>query len=80
MFTYEEIGNGKVQIYRFNKPVKIMKRTEAAKFIGEVSELSFDNAQGLMARVTRKYKLGNERKSRDHPRNKDRKYRVVYRS
>ena len=69
-FSYALYKNGHVAISRNEKIVILLKNNTAAKFQREITDLGFANQQQLMARVSGNYKRGNERKTKNHPKNK----------
>ena len=64
---YEARGNGDVVITHHGRVATILRGRKAATFLTDVTD---DHPQELMARVTGNYRRGNERTSRDHPRNR----------
>ncbi len=61
VFTYRLIKDDKVFIYWHGKPVMILKDKEAQRFIHKTENLSDDELQLVMAKVTGNFKRGNER-------------------
>lgn len=66
-FDWEKRSNGDVAITHHGKPATTLRGRRAEEFLDEVEH---GDAQGLMARLTGNYKRGNERKARNHPRNR----------
>lgn len=65
-FSWTEQKNGDVVITHHGKRAATLRGERATEFLGHVG----DGAdQELMARLTGNYKRGNERQSRNHPRN-----------
>ncbi len=69
-FTYRFARKGNILISRKGKLVTILRGPETAPFIEKIKSSSFSEQQQLMARVTGNYKRGNERVSKNHPRNR----------
>lgn len=69
-FVHRIAKNGNVLISHKGKHATTLRGSKANTFIEEMNELSSFEQQQLMARVTGNYKRGNERLSRDHPRNR----------
>ncbi len=66
-FDWHEQSNGDVVITHHGKTATTLRGRRAAEFIEEIGE---GDGQDLMARLTGNYKRGNERKARNHPRNR----------
>ncbi len=62
------IKDASVRIYRSGKLVKVIRKG-ADKFIEKANGMSENELQLLMAKETGKYKFGNERQAKHHPRN-----------
>jgi len=69
-FVHRVTKNRNVLISRKGKLAATLRGSKAIIFIEEMNALSFFEQQQLMARVTGNYKHGNERLSRNHPRNR----------
>ncbi|MEI5102508.1 hypothetical protein RB200_33405 [Streptomyces sp. PmtG] len=65
-FTYEERGDGSVEIRHHGRPATVLRGGRAARFVREATT---GDAQLVMARWTGNYRRGNERAARGHPRN-----------
>lgn len=65
-FTFEVRKSGEVVIRHHGRVAATLRGRRAADFIDETGRV---DDQELMARLTGNYKRGNERRSRDHPRN-----------
>ena len=68
-FTYRRRGDGTVVIVHRGKAAATLRGARAAKFLAEIAA---GEEQLVMARWTGSYKFGNERLSRQHPRNQGR--------
>ena len=66
-FAFEARHNGDVVITHHGCVATVLRGHTAATFL---SDLADDDPQELMARLTGNYRRGNERMSRDHPRNR----------
>lgn len=62
VFTYQAGKDHKVFIFWHGKQVKILKGTEAQKFLAKIAGLDHKEAQLVMAKATGNFKRGNERK------------------
>jgi hypothetical protein len=60
-FSFEELKDDRVHIFHDGKLAKVLKGTEAVKFIQRMEQGDVLACQRLMARVTGQYKFGNER-------------------
>ena len=69
-FVHRVTNYGNVLISHKGKLATTLRGSKAITFIEEMNALSFFEQQQLMARVTGNYKRGNERLSRNHPRNR----------
>ncbi|CAM5395182.1 hypothetical protein SAVIM338S_01917 [Streptomyces avidinii] len=69
-FTYEQLGDRTVAITHRGRSATTLRGDRADKFLAEVEA---GDAQLVMARWTGAYKFGNERMSKNHPRNLGRK-------
>ena len=67
-FEFRSVGSD-VVITHNRRRATTLRGAAASRFLSEVEH---GDAQELMARVTGNYKHGNERASKDHPRNKQR--------
>ena len=61
-FGYKELKDNKVQIFWINKPVMLLKGTEALKILKKLENSSAKQTQLILAKVTGNFKRGNERK------------------
>lgn len=68
-FAYRVDDRGTVTITHHGRPAGTLRGAAAARFLASASR---DDPQLLMARVTGNYKHGNERRARDHERNRGR--------
>ena len=66
-FSWVKHKNGDVAISHFGKLATTLRGQQAERFLADISS---SNEQDLMARVTGNYKRGNERRARQHPRNR----------
>ena len=69
-FSYRATKNGDVMISRNGKRVTTLRGLKAVSFIEEMDASDHFEQQQLMARLTGNYKRGNERLSKNHPRNR----------
>ena len=67
-FEYERQGDGVVVLHH-GRRAAVLRGRRAQEFLEDVE---VGNAQELMARVTGNYRRGNERRAREHPRNRGR--------
>lgn len=67
-FQYQQRGDGTVVITHHGKHATTLRGQRAAEFLDDVDA----DPQEVMARWTGNYRRGNERMSRDHPRNRRR--------
>lgn len=65
-FEYAVI-RGDVRISHLGRPATTLRGAAAAQFLAEVA---VGDPQELMARLTGNYQRGNERRARNHPRNR----------
>lgn len=68
-FSYVVRDGGEVQISHHGRAATVLRGAAAERFLVDVQDR---DAQELMARVTGNYKRGNERTSKNHPRNRGR--------
>lgn len=68
-FTYRLRKNGDVELLHHEQPAGVLRGATAAQFLIDVEN---EDPQELMARLTGNYKRGNERTSKNHPRNRHR--------
>jgi hypothetical protein len=68
-FSYHVTKNGSVLISREGKLTTTLRGPKALAFINKMKTLSSTGQQEWMARLTGNYKRGNERVSKNHPRN-----------
>lgn len=69
-FSYRRRKNGDVDICHRGRVATTLRGHEAENFLGAMPALADAEAQQLMARLTGNYKRGNERRAREHPRNR----------
>ncbi|MEV6643839.1 hypothetical protein QRX60_36580 [Amycolatopsis mongoliensis] len=69
-FTYRIDEHGTVTITHHGRPAGTLRGSAAARFLAAADR--GDDQQLLMARATGNYKHGNERRARDHARNRGR--------
>ena len=62
-FEYRKLKDNKVQIYWNNKPVLLLKGTEALKLLTKLENSEGRQTQLILAKVTGNFKRGNERTS-----------------
>jgi hypothetical protein len=65
-FSYEQAKDGQVQIFYSGRIVKTIKGKEAERFLFKVSGAGDLDSQHIMAKITGKFKFGNERDRRSH--------------
>ena len=65
-FDYQQRGDGSVVITHHGRHATTLRGQRAAEFLDDVGA----DPQEVMARWTGNYRRGNERASRDHPRNR----------
>jgi len=66
-FSWTRRKNGDVIIERHGRRAAVLRGRKAEDFVDDVA---VGNDQDVMARATGNYKRGNERESRNHPRNR----------
>lgn len=69
-FTHYINKNNDVLIEHYGKLAITMRGAKATAFLAKMDKASFPQQQQLMARVTGNYKRGNERLSKNHPKNR----------
>jgi hypothetical protein len=69
-FAYRTDDHGTVTITHHGRPAGTLRGEAAARFLAAAAR--GDDLQLLMARATGNYKHGNERRAREHPRNRGR--------
>ncbi|WP_368184780.1 hypothetical protein [Aestuariibius sp. HNIBRBA575] len=69
-FTYKRKRNGDVEIFHRGAKATTLRGEKASWFIEDMQDSDLQDQQQDMARLTGNYKRGNERKAKDHPRNK----------
>jgi cytochrome c-type biogenesis protein CcmE len=69
-FSHRVTKNGDVLISRKGKLASTLRGPKASAFIDQMESASFAEQQQVMARMTGNYKRGNERQSKEHPRNR----------
>ncbi|MGC3940281.1 hypothetical protein ACOTTU_20950 [Roseobacter sp. EG26] len=69
-FTFRQSKNDEVVVDHRGKRATILRGDKAEWFLQDMDGLDFDSQQQEMARLTGNYKRGNERKARNHPRNR----------
>jgi hypothetical protein len=60
-FTYTTDKTGRMTIFHYGKPIKILKGTTALKLEDRLHLANTEEQQRLMAAATGNYKRGNER-------------------
>lgn len=68
-FEYQQRGDGTIVVTHHGKHATTLRGQRAAEFLDDVDA----DPQEVMARWTGNYRRGNERMSRDHPRNRARR-------
>ena len=68
-FTYIK-RNQEFHILHHGKKATVLRGNKACDFEDDLNTLSENEMQQLMARITGNYKHGNERKAKNHPRNR----------
>ena len=68
-FTYFTTKNKSVLIERDGKVVTTVRGEKANEFLTKMNTLTVQQQQQLMARITGNYKRGNEKLSKNHPKN-----------
>ncbi len=68
-FAYVVRGD-EIVITHHGKKATVLRGGTAERFLEDVKA---GDPQALMARVTGNYKRGNERRAKEHPRNRDRR-------
>jgi hypothetical protein len=68
-FAYTARSDGSLIITHHGRPAATLRGARAAEFLTEVDG---GDEQEIMARWTGNYRRGNERRARDHPRNRGR--------
>jgi hypothetical protein len=66
-FSWTRRKNGDVVIEHHGRRAAVLRGRKAEDFVDDVA---VGNDQDVMARATGNYKRGNERESRNHPRNR----------
>ena len=61
VFTYRATKDGRVFLFWHGKQVKILKGTQAQKFLEDVDGMDSREAQLVIAKITGNFKRGNER-------------------
>ena len=69
-FAHVVRRDGSVVITHHGAPAVTLRGGRAAEFLAEVEGATDPDAQESMARWTGNYKRGNERRARQHPRNR----------
>ena len=72
-FDWSTRKNGDVVITHHGRPATTLRGRCADEFLDDVEGVDDASAQELMARLTGNYRRGNERTSRNHPRNRGRR-------
>ena len=70
-FVFRIVKSGNVLIHHHRKLAATLRGARAKSFIAQIETSSFVEQQELMARITGNYKRGNEKLSKEHPRNSD---------
>ena len=66
-FAWNRRKNGEIVIEHHGRRATVLRGRRAEEFVDEVT---VGDEQEIMARLTGNYKHGNERESRNHPRNR----------
>lgn len=66
-FTWAQRKNGEIVIEHHGRRAAVLRGRKADDFLDDVR---LGDEQELMARLTGNYRRGNERQSRNHPRNR----------
>ncbi len=69
-FTFRETKRSEIIINHNGKKASTLRGNRAQEFKEDMSTSTFAEQQQVMARLTGKYKHGNERLAKNHPRNK----------
>jgi hypothetical protein len=69
-FEYRTRGDGSVVVAHHGRAAVTLRGGRAAEFLAEIDECDAAGAQEVMARWTGNYRRGNERRARQHPRNR----------
>jgi hypothetical protein len=69
-FTFRVRKRGDIEVLHQGRLAATLRGDDASSFSAEVAELSAQDAQQLMARLTGNYKRGNERRASQHQRNR----------
>lgn len=70
LFSFKVTKRGEVLIFHHGMVATTLRGTKAQSFLAETERSDDDAQQQLMARLTGNYKRGNERKAKNHPRNR----------
>ncbi|SMY06836.1 hypothetical protein [Flavimaricola marinus] len=68
-FDWRTNRQGEVAITHHGTRATRLRGDKAIEFLSEIDDLTPDDQQQLMARLTGNYKRGNEKLARSHPRN-----------
>lgn len=60
-FEYRELKDSKVQVYWNNKPVMLLKGSEALKLLRKLENSDSKQTQLILAKITGNFKRGNEK-------------------
>lgn len=69
-FEYRLAKSDAILISHHGKLATTLRGKKAVEFIAKIDKLDFPAQQQLMARLTGNYKRGNERKAKQHPKNR----------
>jgi hypothetical protein len=69
-FAWRTSKEGAIQIVHHGRLATTLRGRRAAAFLAAIESLDRVDAQQLMARMTGNYRRGNERRARNHPRNR----------
>ena len=69
-FSFHRNKRGEVKIMHNGKLASTLRDAKASKFLEDTAFADADSQQQEMARVTGNYKRGNERKAKNHARNR----------
>ena len=70
LFSFKVTKRGEVLIFHHGMLATTLRGTKAQSFVSGIETSDEDALQQQMARLTGNYKRGNERKAKNHPRNK----------
>lgn len=71
-FTYKSLSDHELIIHYNGSEIKRLKGVNASQTIHKLEAASTEEVQLILAKITGNFKRGNERQSRNHPRNRKR--------